>query len=49
MGVFAHLHAAGHTVVVVTHDADVAAFARRIIRLKDGQVEGESRSTTDGV
>ena len=39
MGVFAQLHKAGHTVVVVTHDADIAALAGRAIHLRDGQVE----------
>lgn len=39
MALFARLHQAGNTIVLVTHEADVAAFARRIIHLKDGQVE----------
>jgi putative ABC transport system ATP-binding protein len=39
MALFQRLHEAGNTIVLVTHEADVAAFARRIIHLKDGQVE----------
>ncbi len=43
MGLFARLHEAGNTLVVVTHEADVAAFARRVIYIRDGQVEKDVR------
>jgi putative ABC transport system ATP-binding protein len=43
MGVFAQLHRAGHTIIVVTHDADIAALAGRAIHLKDGRVEKDVR------
>ena len=39
MALFARLHQAGNTIILVTHEADVAAFARRIIHIRDGQVE----------
>ena len=39
MSLFAKLHLAGNTIVLVTHEADVAAFAHRTIYLRDGQVE----------
>ena len=39
MSLFAKLHMAGNTIVLVTHEADVAAFAHRTIHIRDGQVE----------
>jgi putative ABC transport system ATP-binding protein len=39
MALFAKLHVAGNTIVLVTHEADVAAFAHRTIHIRDGQVE----------
>jgi putative ABC transport system ATP-binding protein len=39
MGVFARLHEAGNTIILVTHEADIAAYAHRAIHLRDGQVE----------
>jgi putative ABC transport system ATP-binding protein len=39
MGIFNRLHREGHTVVLVTHEEDVARHARRIIRLRDGLLE----------
>jgi putative ABC transport system ATP-binding protein len=39
MGLFARLHEGGNTIILVTHEADIAAFAHRTIHLRDGQVE----------
>ena len=39
MALFARLHAVGNTIILVTHEADIAAYARRAIHLRDGQVE----------
>jgi putative ABC transport system ATP-binding protein len=39
MGVFDRLHQSGNTIVVVTHEADIAAYAHRVIHIRDGQVE----------
>ena len=41
MGVFASLHAAGQTVIMVTHEPDIAARAERRIVLRDGRVESD--------
>jgi putative ABC transport system ATP-binding protein len=43
MTLFARLHEAGNTIVLVTHEADVAAFAHRTISVRDGQVEKDIR------
>jgi putative ABC transport system ATP-binding protein len=43
MTLFARLHEAGNTIVLVTHEADVAAFAHRTIHIRDGKVEKDVR------
>ena len=43
MAVFERLHKAGNTIVLVTHEADVAAFAYRTIQIRDGMVENDFR------
>ena len=39
MALFARLHEGGNTIILVTHEADIAAHAGRIIRVRDGRVE----------
>ena len=39
MSLFARLHEGGNTIILVTHEADVAAHAHRVIHIRDGQVE----------
>ena len=39
MGLFKGLHDDGQTIVLVTHEADIAAHALRQVHLKDGRVE----------
>ncbi len=41
MHIFSQLHAMGKTIVMVTHEEDIAAFARRIVRLKDGRIASD--------
>ncbi len=43
MAMFAALHEAGNTVVLVTHDAEVAAHAHRTVTLRDGRVISDAR------
>ncbi len=43
MALFSRLHEAGNTIVLVTHEADVAAHANRQILIRDGQVEKDVR------
>ena len=42
LGTFDQLHAAGNTIILVTHDEGVARRARRIIRIRDGMIEADS-------
>ena len=43
MALFGELHRQGRTILLVTHESDIARHAERIIHLKDGQVVWESR------
>jgi putative ABC transport system ATP-binding protein len=43
MALFARLHETGNTIVLVTHEAEVAAFAHRTIFVRDGQIEKDIR------
>ncbi len=43
MGIFSRLNADGRTVVLITHEADIAQFAKRVIRLRDGEITEDRR------
>jgi putative ABC transport system ATP-binding protein len=43
MALFARLHQAGNTIILVTHEADIAGFAHRSVHLRDGQIEKDVR------
>uniref|UniRef100_A0A832I5D0 ABC transporter ATP-binding protein n=1 Tax=Eiseniibacteriota bacterium TaxID=2212470 RepID=A0A832I5D0_UNCEI len=41
MGAFEDIWAQGNTVILVTHEADIAAHARRVVRMRDGRIESD--------
>ena len=43
MQIFGHIQAAGNTVVLVTHEEDIAGYAKRVVRLRDGLVESDAQ------
>lgn len=44
MHIFDKIHEAGNTIVLVTHEEDIAQYAKRIIRLRDGVIETDKRT-----
>ncbi len=42
MGILKELHAEGRTVILITHDNEIAAQAKRVIKIKDGHIESDS-------
>jgi len=45
MELFDKLNAAGNTLIVVTHEADIAAHARRVVRMLDGKIVADERTS----
>lgn len=45
MNIFSKIQSEGNTVILVTHEEDIAHFAQRIIRLKDGIIESDQQMT----
>lgn len=46
MEIFDKIHQLGNTIILVTHEADIAAYARRIVKLRDGYVESDAANTS---
>jgi putative ABC transport system ATP-binding protein len=44
MNLFARLHEQGNTIILVTHEPDIAAHAHRVIRVRDGKVEKDEKT-----
>ena len=44
MALFQEIHKNGNTVIIVTHEEDIAQYTHRIVRLKDGEVESDERN-----
>ena len=44
MGLFEEIHNNGNTVILVTHEEDIAQYAHRIVRLKDGLIEWDKQN-----
>ena len=43
MDIFGAIQSAGNTVVLVTHEEDIANYAHRVVRLRDGVIETDKR------
>jgi len=47
MEIFTKIHDAGNTVILVTHEEDIANYAHRIVRLRDGLIESDKRKVME--
>ncbi|MFL5773862.1 MAG: ABC transporter ATP-binding protein [Flavisolibacter sp.] len=47
MEIFTRIHDAGNTVILVTHEEDIANYAHRIVRLRDGVIESDKRKAME--
>jgi ABC-type lipoprotein export system ATPase subunit len=43
MDLFTELHAHGRTIVMITHEKDIAAYASRVVELRDGSIIADRR------
>ncbi len=44
MEILGQIHSNGNTIILVTHETDIANFARRIVRLRDGMIESDKKN-----
>lgn len=44
MGIFQHLNEQGHTIVMITHEPDIAAHAKRVIQVRDGRIVSDEKN-----
>ena len=49
MQIFDQIHSMGNTVILITHEEDIARFARRMVRLLDGQIESDRKNVRENV
>ena len=49
LALFDELHRQGQTIILVTHESDVACRADRIVRMRDGRIEADSTAQPEGV
>lgn len=49
MDLFSSIHAQGNTVMLVTHEEDIANYTNRIVRIRDGVVESDTRKAAETV
>ncbi len=47
MALFEELHSKGNTIILVTHEADIAEHAHRIVRMRDGKIERDEMTPAD--
>lgn len=47
MKMLKEIHAEGNTIVLITHDSDVAQQAQRVVRIADGQITSDGAATKD--
>ncbi len=43
MGIFERLHSQGNTIILVTHEPDIAENAHRVVRMRDGKIESDEK------
>ena len=48
MALFNEIHSRGNTVILVTHEPDIAEYAHRVVRLRDGKIESDEQQVPTG-